>query len=465
MFLSRISKLFVDRDDLSVKDALARRKGQKVTLVCGADVGTSYTLQVAVLTAANLAARCFPDAVRVVLDERLATLPLLPWPSMRLTFGQALSRIVGKRRLLPRHTREGDHGTIIVFGDARAPGGALRVTFDGWIAAVGPAEMVDRLPERDDCVLSGILAASLAVSEIFMSFAEVSVEATRRQIALSLWRPGGDVRDPEARGVPIEFLPQRLWVLGLGHLGNAYLWALATLQYRDPGEVEVVLNDFDEVDPENVETSLLFTNAARGRPKTRVCSAWMERRGFRTRIVERRFDEHFRCGANEPRFALCGFDNNIARRYLETAEFTHVIESGLGAKADNFDTFAVHTFPQSRGAQELWPDVSPEENNSDLKGRARIAQRSRAYAEIGHNECGRFELAGKSIAVPFVGAAAASFVLAEAIRSFHRGPACTAVKIRLAAPPNLRVVTERRYDDHDAVGPFCYSQVSKRGTG
>ena len=464
MLLSRISKLFVDRDDLSVKDALARRRGRKITLVCGADVGTSYTLQVAVLTAAELAARCFPGAVWVVLDEGLAALPLLPWPSMRLTFGQALSRIVGKRRLFPRHNREGDHGTAIVFGDARASGKALRVTFDGWIAATGPAEMVDRLPERDDCVLSGILAASLAVSESFMSFAEVSVEATRRQISLSLWRPGADVRDPEARGVPIEFLPQRLWVLGLGHLGNAYLWALAALQYRDPGEVEVVLNDFDGVEPENVETSLLFTNAARGRFKTRVCSAWLERRGFRTRIVERRFDEHFRCRADEPRLALCGFDDNVARRCLETAEFTHVIESGLGAKADNFDTFAVHTFPQSRGVQELWPEVSPEENNSDRKRRTCIAQRSTAYAEIGHDECGRFELAGKSIAVPFVGVAAASFVLAEAIRSFHRGPACTAVKLRMAVPPNLRVVSEGSYDDHDAVSPFCYSQVPKRGT-
>ena len=67
MRLSRISKLLVDRDDMSVKDALTWRRDQKVALVCGADVGASHTLQVAVLTAASLAKRCFPGAVRVVL--------------------------------------------------------------------------------------------------------------------------------------------------------------------------------------------------------------------------------------------------------------------------------------------------------------------------------------------------------------------------------------------------------------
>ena len=468
MRLSRISKLFVDKDDMLVKDALTRRRGQKVALVCGADVGTSHTLQVAVLTAASLVKRCFPGAVRVVLDDRLAASPLLPWPSIGLTFGQALSRAAGKRRMLSGHgvhNRERD-GATIVFGNASAPDTALRVTFDGWIAATGPAEMVARLPERGNCVLSGILASSLAVSEIFMSVADVSVAATRRQIMHSLWRPGADVLDPEARGAPIEFLPRTLWVLGLGHLGNAYLWALAALQYPDPGEVEVVLNDFDRVEPENVETGLLFTNAARGRFKTRVCSAWLEKRGFQTKIVERRFDEHFRCRADEPRLALCGFDNNAARRHLKTAGFARVIESGLGGKTDNFDTLAVHTFPQSRSVHALWPDASPEEIAADQEQRMRTVGQSAAYSEIEHDECGRFTLAGKSIAVPFVGTAAASLVLAEAIRIFHQGPAYNTVKLRMAAPPNLlRAVSERTYAGTDAsLLPFCRSHVPKAGS-
>lgn len=457
MHFSRISKLLVDRDDLSIKDALAFRKGQKAALVCGPDVGGSYTLQVAVLTAAALVERCFPGAIRVVLDDRLAASPLLPWPSLRLTLGRALSRIAGERRL-PSWSPDGDGGHALVFGDGSIRERALRVTFDGWVAATGPVDTVDRLPERDDCVLAGILAASFAVSEIFMSVMGVSVEATRRPISLSLWRPDADVRDPKARGVPVKFLPRELWVLGLGHLGNAYLWALAALPYRDPGEVEVVLNDFDLVEPENVETGLLFTKAAPGRFKTRACSAWLEKRGFRTRIFERRFDERFRCRTDEPRLALCGFDNNVARRSLESAKFHRVIESGLGGKVDNFDTLAVHTFPQSRCAQELWPDISPEEEAADRKSRIHAAH-STAYAATADDECGRVRLAGRSIAVPFVGTAAACFALAEAIRLFHGGPAYSVVKLRMAAPAKLRGLSERSYADGDiAVLRFAEAQ-------
>ena len=67
--LSRISKFFVDRDQTTADEALARRRDFGVTLVCGADVGCSYVLQLAVMTAVSLANRCFPGAVRIVLDE------------------------------------------------------------------------------------------------------------------------------------------------------------------------------------------------------------------------------------------------------------------------------------------------------------------------------------------------------------------------------------------------------------
>lgn len=438
--LSRISKLFVDRDGIMAPEALLRRQDQSVTLICGSDIGESYTLQLAVLTAASLAARCFPGAVRVALDDRQKALPLLLWPTLDLTLGQALSAIVGAAGLSSRYDLSSDRGTL-VFGDANAPNRALRVTFDGWIAAIGPATTVNRLPERDFCPLSGLLSASLAVSEIFLSFAEISIEATRRPIAISLWRPEADVRDPVAQGVPMEFLPKNLWVLGLGHLGNAYLWALGALPYRDVGEVEVFLNDFDRVDPENVETGLLFSDSALKQYKTRVCSSWLEKRGFQTRIVERRFDEHFRCQADEPQLALCGFDKNPPRRSLETAKFLRVIESGLGGRADNFDVLAMHTLPNPRPAAELWPDYSPEERAAEVKRLTQVAQDSTAYAALEGDECGRFELAGQSVAVPFVGTTAASFVIAEAVRLFHNGPAYSNLKTRLGTPSELRATS------------------------
>ena len=64
-------KSLVDRDQMTTDAALARRKLYNVALRCGADVARSRTLQLAVLTAANIANRCFPGAVKIVLDPDL----------------------------------------------------------------------------------------------------------------------------------------------------------------------------------------------------------------------------------------------------------------------------------------------------------------------------------------------------------------------------------------------------------
>jgi hypothetical protein len=82
-------------------------------------------------------------------------------------------------------------------------------------------------------------------------------------------------------------------VLGLGHLGNAYLWALATLPYEDQTAVEFALLDFDKIERVNVVTGVVFMTEFLKRFKTRACDAWLARRNFRTRLVERRFDVTF----------------------------------------------------------------------------------------------------------------------------------------------------------------------------
>jgi hypothetical protein len=456
--LSRISKLLADRDDLPLPDALRRRQAHRVTLMCGQDVASSYTLQLAVLTATVVASRCFPGAVVAALDERTAAAPLRVWPRLGLTLGQALLGVGAA--LTTSGARTG--GSAVVFGDAAVPARAQRVTFDGWIAATGPAALVDRLREREFCPLSGVLAGSLAVSEVFMSFAQISIEATRRQVALSLWRPEADIRSDAAQGVPVQVLPKELWALGLGHLGNAYLWTLAGLPYARAAEVKVFLADFDEVEPENADAGVLFTANTRGL-KTRVCGTWLEERGFRTRLVERRLDARFRRGDDEPGLALCGFDSNPARRGIAPAEFLRVIESGLGDTADNFDTISLHTLPNARSASELWPDASPEEQRADIARRQRIARESTAYAGLG-DECGRFELAGKAVAVPFVGMAAASFVVAEALRLYHDGPAYADFKLRLATPSDLSANTSGLYSIED-IAQLPYAQPWPDGHG
>lgn len=447
---SRISKLLVDRDETTTDAALAQRQRYIVTLRCGADLAGSYTLQLAALTAASIANRCFPGAVRLALGPGLANAPLLLWPSFQQSFGEVLASLAGPNAMT---SYTDDHqSAAVVFGNAETTDRALRVTFDGWMAKIGPAAGIERLQEREYCSLSGILAASIAISELFLQCAEVSIAAGRRTFALSLWRPELPISDPEALGIPVQFLPRRLWTLGLGHLGNAYLWSLATLPYLDPGEVEFFLNDYDKIEEDNVETSLLLSEGDIREYKTRACAAWLKKRGFETRLVERPFDSSFRRRDDEPGVALCGFDSNPARRDLAGAQFLRIVESGLGETANNFDTISLHTLPNPRPAAELWPDLPPDEDSRRREHQERMARENNAYLHINHDECGRFQLAGKSIAVPFVGAAAAALVVAETIRLFHRGPVYTDIKLALGALDTLATRTSGSYSDHDTAG-------------
>jgi hypothetical protein len=448
--LSRISKLLMDRDQASAEAALAQRQGCGVALCCGDDVASSYTLQLAVLTAASIACRCFPGAVRIARPPALAKAPLLLWPLLNLTFGEAFAEILGRGAW--SGSGQAPAPRALVFGNAPAVKGALRVTFDGWIAKVGPARDMARLPEREYFAVAGILAASLALSELFLSFAGISIEATRRVVGMSLWRPELDIGDPEALGIPVEYLPRDLWALGLGHLGNAYLWSLATLPYEDPKAVEFALLDFDKVEKDNVETGVLLTTGDLDTYKAHACDAWLRRRRFRTRLVERRFDATFRLQDKEPALALCGFDSNPSRRALPHAQFRCVIDSGLGGMANNFDTISFHTLPNPRTPDELWPDLSKEEEEKLATYQERIARENPGYAGLGRDDCGRRDLAGKSVAVPFVGTSAASLVVAEAVRLLHDGPAYFDIKVGLGNPGQRLTRRNGNYTAQDAAG-------------
>jgi ThiF family len=451
MRLSRISKLLVDRDEVTTDEALSRRRRYSVTLCCGADVAMSRTMQLAVLTAAETAHRCFPGAVTVHCDPAVGTAPCLPWPRLNQTFGQMLTNILGQDTVKVQ-PRSGSSGKVLLFGDAPVSPGAIRVTFDGWIAKVGPAATMPALPEREYCSLAGVVAAAIAVSELFSSFAEISVEATRRTVGFSLWRPDLDIGDPDALGVQVEFLPRNIWILGLGHLGNAYLWAMASLPYPEDGMGEVFLMDFDQVEPENTDTGVLFTPGDVGSYKTRVCNRWLAARGFRSRMVERYFDSNFRCREDEPRQAFCGFDNNPARRDLATARFLKVMENGLGGTVDNFDTVSFHTLPNPRPVEELWPDLSPEGQEQRRLRREELARENPAYSSIAGDPCGRAELAGKSVAVPFVGITAAALAVAEAVRLLHDGPAYTDIKLVLSDLGRRSANQANAYSVHDLIG-------------
>jgi hypothetical protein len=219
-------------------------------------------------------------------------------------------------------------------------------------------------------------------------------------------------------------------------LGQAYLWGLSLLQYAHPGEVELVLQDIDTVSVSTLSTSILSDAGMVGVRKTRAIAATMEARGFRTAIVERKFDDSLRIQSDDPQIALCGVDNALARRALGDAGFKLVVEAGLGSGAKDFRAIRIHTFPGAKDPRKLWLPVADKVINAEAPAYGDLKSR-------GLDQCGVTLLAGKAVGAPFVGMTAAALCLAEILRLLHGGTLFAVHDLDLKSPSG-RISIARR---------------------
>jgi hypothetical protein len=400
----------------SVAEAETMFRGYRLAVTIGGeahDPGHQATL----LTTVALARRVFLGGVWVSGDLAVPLKAPLPLGD---TLAAAVTALGG---LLVGEPGE-DTPTIAIGGPSRSRAGAqfhVRTFQAGWRAGIIPAhaEAPAALGNATN-TLASMLAAALAVSEAFRFVRGGDQAAGRRPLGLSLWDPSPEVDwlTEGGDGPDMLYLPSRLWVVGLGHLGQAYLWALGLLPYADPSALSLVLQDVDVITPSTESTSILTDASLVGRKKTRAMAAWAERRGFTTSIHERLFGADFRRQPDEPAVALCGLDNALGRRALDRVGFDIVVEAGLGRGHRDFTTMRVHTLPGSRAASAIW-------NGPDDHGADDIPERA-AYRKMLNegvlDQCGVTLLAGKAVGAPFVGAVAASLVMAEVIRLLHGGP-------------------------------------------
>jgi hypothetical protein len=131
--------------------------------------------------------------------------------------------------------------------------------------------------------------------------------------------------------------------------------------------------------------------------------------------------------------ALSGFDNNEARHYLASAGYARVFDSGLGGEAGNFDSIALRSWPHVLEVGQIWPIEADQERRAREARQRERAEQNAAYKHLAPDECGRLLVAGKSVAVPFVGAVAAAFVIAELLRASNGGSTYHDLRLRICS--------------------------------
>ncbi len=442
--MHRLAKRAMDNGTAqSREEAEALLRRYRITLAISPHEAVDRHHQAGLLTAVALGRRVFLGGVTV---EGLVDTPLLNSLPLGSSLRDAIAALGGLC-----DTPSTNSPLIAIGGPARkrADRFEIRAVFDGWRGGIVPgyAEGPDQ-SGIGTMALSPMLAAALAINEAFLHLSGEMPSAGRRVAGLDLWNLGQSADWLSANDdVPtLRFLPSHLWLLGLGHLGQAYLWGLGLLPYAADAKVDLVLQDDDVITPSTESTSILSDKTMLGVKKTRAMAAWAERRGFATVITERLFDNQFRRRHDEPSIALCGIDNAVGRRALDQVGFDFIVEAGLGRGHQDFRSLLVHTLPGEIPASALWKDDAvARQTTTDAAAYRRMLD------EGSLDRCGVTLLAGKAVGAPFVGAVAGTLVLSEVLRLLHGGGLHRLIDINLVELAHLRAAPQLR--DFSALNP------------
>lgn len=432
--LNRLALGIIEKNKCSYQDSLQILGSLKLYVKCGDAIRKSVSLQAALLTIVNTGKRAFLGGVNVAMPNDVDLVS--PWP-FSTNLNQAVINLGGT---IVSEAEIGNNFSIHLGLPASIEENSIEVVCNGWIGGISNGIDKIDLKQEVDFALGGILGGAIAVSSIFMRQTNINPSLCDHSTGISLWRPDLNWTSAEAQGPVLDYLPKRFWLLGLGHLGQAYAWTISMLPYAKPDDCSFLLQDFDKVTDGNYSAGLLTDRQTTTPRKTRHCATWLESFRFTVTITERKYDSNTIRTDEEPYLALCGFDNAESRLPLEGTGFDLVVESAIGDGVSDFDSIITHTFPgANRKPSDLWGEQSEKNINEALI--------DAMQKEVRKEECGVLvtNLASKAMSASFVGAVASTLVIGEVLRGLHGGMRYGSIVLRLRSIRNIRTSSLGEY--------------------
>ncbi|MBS1682167.1 MAG: hypothetical protein JST48_10670 [Bacteroidetes bacterium] len=442
--ISRLAVAFLELDpslaelgDKALDSIKDRLSSYTVAIFCNEEIENSASQQAALLTAINVGKRCYKGGVFVFLKEEVKC--LLNWP-IRASLNE-IAEELGAR--VNSGNEKNVYTAEILIGSAKLDNDKWLLQVNDWNAGIIPPGIKhSTLTGAQDFPLGGILGGALSIGLTFLKIAGFDHSIGSEAVGLSLWRPDLNWDDPQSIGPKPESFPNKVWILGLGHLGQAYTWALGLLPLRNPKDLFVKIQDDDRIEEGNYDSGMLSEKINEGEYKTRVCASWLESRGILTAIVERKYDEKYHRQNTDPEILLVGVDKLEARKSLKIEEFKLVLDCGLGAGL-NFDMIRFNIFPNLKTSpKKFWENAKEIESTPVLKN---LSQKL-----IG---CGYTV----GIASAFTGCVSACLIISEILRSYHQGIKLDHhyMSIRELSSSNLSLIGDYRTET------FCGSTPMK----
>lgn len=378
--LNRTMKLAMDEGRVrSYQDAIALFTSFRLRLQVAPGFTASPGVEAAMLTLLRAAPKTLLGGVELVgpVDE----LCTLAWFK-----GRSLGAVAVECGVKLSTDLTLDMPTICIGTGAATTDGfwmGLRVRSDGF--ALTPDASFPS--PSDSAVEAGVAAAGAALNQAFQHIYRDAPLAGRREVTFRL---------PPAKA---SSSPQGQWVIGLGHLGQAYLWTVM-LQRPERRPKSVRLTDDDTVSESSLSTCLLVEAADVGSLKVDAVASRLEMLGVQ--VLRDPVRLNLDAGPLSASHPLCivAVDNLALRRSLDRIQAARVVEAGIGDGAEGFARVQAHAFPGTRLARDIWAGEDPGASRQvDISMPA-----YKSLLEESGDECGTTLVAGRSIATPFVGA-------------------------------------------------------------
>lgn len=392
-----------ERKNIDIEAASELLTSSKLHLVAGDELTSSYSLQLAFLTCYNAGSRIFKGGVTINIPSNTPNLLNLPGS----TFHELLSLyfLPSQEAVLSPHT------PTICFGRPPSVPNEIEIVCTDWSGGVN---MFDRgrvkvSGKSSKISLGGCLAASYALIWAFNLQFGIRDSMFEDSFIYSLWDnevslPG--LENPESDTPEIDFIPD-LWLVGLGHLGQAYLWILANL--KGVNKFKVLLQDDDYLGEENLGSQLTSFKHQVGSRKTRVCSSFLDDAGLETQIIEKKFShmDQEDLLLKTQKVLLTGLDNAATRKQIDPSRFSICLDGATNGHLVNFDSFTFRNLRKSeRQPSEIWNDERSTANNFMHKN----------LSQNFENKGGCGQLTEYGISTPFVGLFGASILISELLK-------------------------------------------------
>ncbi len=429
--IDRPALAIAEKHNLSIEEAVERMKKSSVFLIADDKIKTSLTLQIAFITTINISVRVFKGTVCIQMPDD--TPNLLPFKQKSFN---KLVKSFGAQKKSP-----GKKDLKILFGIECYDNNCIESISSGWRGGINfyNQKRVVLNDSQSKIPLGAILSASLATFYAFCKHFELIDNIKLMNTGLSLWNLNAGINwfNNANEGPENVYLPGEIWMLGLGHLGQAYSWTIGLLPNKNPSECLFLLQDADVIGEENVGSQVLCNIEDIGRPKTRVCLEFLEQFGLKTQIIEKPYiegDSNQFWMENFP-VLLNGVDNIEARKGISKDNIKFYLDGATNGMFSLFDSFTMkNVFQISENLDEIWKSDNTKNNilNKNLYDR---------YEK--EHGCGVIGKTG--ISAPFVGTFGSTIIISELLRAFNGGKKYSIVSTQMRDLIGLSVVEEGNY--------------------